>query len=82
MVTEAATKRLLQPGGLGTQAGCAPCGPAPWDRAPRATSAASIARPDTPKLSLATTQRLIWASSSSLSTRCCSAVRPATRSAR
>jgi hypothetical protein len=31
-----------------------------------ATSAASIARPDTPKMSLATTESLIWASSSSL----------------
>src|SRR5215213_4562498 len=31
-----------------------------------ATSAASMARPDTPKMSLATTESLIWASSSSL----------------
>jgi hypothetical protein len=47
-----------------------------------AMSAASICRPDTPKLSLATTDSLIWASSSSFSARCFSAVRTATRSAR
>jgi hypothetical protein len=47
-----------------------------------AISAASMARPDTPKMSLATTLSLIWASSSSFSTRCFSAVRAATRSAR
>jgi hypothetical protein len=29
-----------------------------------------MARPETPKLSLATTDSLIWASSSSFSTRC------------
>ena len=47
-----------------------------------AISAASMARPETPKMSEATTESLIWASSSSFSTRCFSAVRAATRSAR
>jgi hypothetical protein len=47
-----------------------------------AISAVSIARPETPKMSLATTLSLIWASSSSFSTRCFSAVRAATRSTR
>ena len=47
-----------------------------------ATSAASIALPETPKTSEATTDSLIWASSSSFSTRCFSAVRTATRSIR
>src|SRR6185312_7481382 len=46
------------------------------------TSAAIICRPETPKMSLATTLSLIWASSSSFSTRCFSAVRTPTRSAR
>ena len=41
-----------------------------------------MARPETPKLSEATTDSLIWASSSSFSTRCFSAVRTATKSAR
>jgi hypothetical protein len=40
-----------------------------------AMSAASIARPETPKMSEATTLSLIWASSSRFSTRCFSAVR-------
>jgi hypothetical protein len=39
-------------------------------------------RPETPKMSLATTLSLIWAYSSSFSTRCFSAVRTPTRSAR
>ena len=39
-----------------------------------------MGRPDTPKMSLATTDSLIWASSSSFSTRCFSAVLAATRS--
>ena len=47
-----------------------------------ATSAASIARPDTPKMSEATTDSLMQASSSSFSTRFFSAVRAATRSVR
>jgi hypothetical protein len=46
------------------------------------TSAAIISRPETPKMSLATTDSLIWASSSSFSTRCFSAVRAPTRSIR
>ena len=47
-----------------------------------ATSAASMSRPETPKMSETTTLSLIWASSSSFSTRFFSAVRAATRSAR
>ena len=41
-----------------------------------------MARPETPKMSLATTLSLIWASSSSFSTRFFSAVLAAIRSAR
>jgi hypothetical protein len=47
-----------------------------------AISAASIARPETPKMSAATTLSLTWASSSSFSPRCLSAVRTPTRSIR
>ena len=47
-----------------------------------ATSAAIIARPETPKMSEATTDSLMQASSSSFSTRFFSAVRAATRSVR
>ena len=47
-----------------------------------AISAASISRPETPKMSLTTALSLIWASSSSFSTRFFSAVRTATKSAR
>ncbi len=45
-------------------------------------SAPSMSRPETPKMSEATTLSLIWASSSSFSTRCFSAVRTATWSHR
>jgi hypothetical protein len=47
-----------------------------------AMSASIIARPETPKMSLATTDSLMQASSSSFSTRCFSAVRAVTRSIR
>ena len=47
-----------------------------------AISAAIIARPETPKMSEATTDSLMQASSSSFSTRFFSAVRAATRSTR
>ena len=47
-----------------------------------ATSAASMSRPETPKMSETTTLSLMQASSSSFSARCFSAVRAATRSAR
>jgi hypothetical protein len=47
-----------------------------------ATSAASMSRPETPKMSDTTTLSLICASSSSFSTRFFSAVRAATRPAR
>ena len=59
----------------------ASCASALGSRSP-AISAASIARPETPKVSEATTLSLTWASSSSFSTRCFSAVRTPTRSAR
>jgi hypothetical protein len=81
MVAEAATNRLLPPGGLGPPAGPGQAGQHLGSRSP-ATSAAAIARPDTPKLSLATTQGLLGASSSRFAPRGWSAVRPATRSAR
>ena len=51
-------------------------------RTVRCIPAASISRPETPKTSDATVESLIWASSSSFSTRFFSAVRTATRSAR
>jgi hypothetical protein len=57
------------------------CASALGSRSP-AISAASICRPETPKMSEATTLSLICASSSSFSARCFSAVRTATRSAR
>jgi hypothetical protein len=47
-----------------------------------ATSAAIMSRPETPKMSDATTDSVIWASSRSFSTRCFSAVRVSTRSRR
>ena len=53
----------------------------PGSRSP-AISAANIARPETPKMSLATTDSLTPASSSSFSTLFFSAVRAATRSMR
>jgi hypothetical protein len=59
----------------------ASCASALGSRSP-ATSASSIARPETPKMSAATTLSLIWASSRSFSTRFFSAVRTPTRSAR
>ena len=81
MVTKAATEGLLQQPPLGAQASPGQLGQDLGVALP-AISAASMARPETPKMSLATTESLIWASSSSFSTRCFSAVRPATRSAR
>ena len=41
-----------------------------------------MSRPDTPKMSEATTLSLIWASSSNFSTRCFSAVRASTSATR
>lgn len=58
----------------------ASCASAFGSRSP-AIRAAIMARPDTPKMSLATTLSLIWASSSSFSARFFSAVRAPTRSA-
>ena len=81
VVAEVAGKGLLQLAALGAQAGARQLRQRLGSRSP-AMSAASIARPETPKLSLATTDSLIWASSSSFSTRCFSAVRATTRSAR
>jgi hypothetical protein len=40
-----------------------------------ATGAASMSRPEVPKMSAASTDTLIWASSDGFSTRCFSAVR-------
>ena len=54
----------------------ASCARTEGSRSP-AISAASIARPDTPKMSLATTDSLMPASSRSFSARCFSAVRAA-----
>jgi hypothetical protein len=81
MVGEVAMEGLLQQGGLGAQAAPGQLRQGLGSRSP-ATSAASIARPETPKMSEATTDSLIWASPGSFSTRCFSAVLAATRSAR
>jgi hypothetical protein len=81
LVGEEAGERLRQRAEFGAQAGPGQLREDLGSRSP-ATSAASMARPETPKMSLATTDSLIWASSSSFSTRWVSAVRAATRSAR
>jgi hypothetical protein len=47
-----------------------------------AISASIIARPETPWMSLSTDEILIWASSSSFSTRCISRLRSDTRARR
>jgi hypothetical protein len=65
MVAEAAGEGLDQLAALGAHAAPRQLGQHLGSRSP-ASSAASMARPDTPKLSLATTLSLIWASSSSL----------------
>jgi hypothetical protein len=65
MVAEVATEGLLQLAELGAQAGTCQLRQRLGSRSP-VTSASSIARPETPKLSEATTESLIWASSSSL----------------
>jgi hypothetical protein len=59
MVAEAATEGLLQLAALGAQAGARQLRQRLGSRSP-AMSAASIARPETPKLSLATTESLLW----------------------
>ena len=81
LVGEEPSERLHQRAEFGAQPGAGQLREDLGSRSP-ATSAASMARPDTPKMSLATTESLTWASSSSFSTRCFSAVRAATRSAR
>jgi hypothetical protein len=81
MVGEVAGERLLQEAAFGPQPAACQLRQRLGSRSP-AMNAASIARPEAPKTSLATTDSLSWASSSSFSTRCFSAVRPATRSAR
>jgi hypothetical protein len=81
MVAEVAGERRLEHAALGTQPTRASCASTLGSRSP-AISAASMARPDTPKLAAATTDSLLWASPAACSTRCCSAVRVATRSAR
>jgi hypothetical protein len=55
---EAADEGLLEQGGLGPQPGAGQAGQDLGSRSP-ATSAASIARPETPKTSEATTLSLI-----------------------
>jgi hypothetical protein len=81
VIGEAAGERLFQQGDLLPQG--AP-GQLRQDLrvALPATSAAIMSRPETPKMSVATTLSLIWASSSSFSARCFSAVQARTRSAR
>jgi hypothetical protein len=81
MVAEVAGERLLQHAKLGAQTATGELRQHLGSRSP-AIRAAIMARPETPKLSAATTLSLIWASSSSFSTRFFSAVRAATRSAR
>ena len=81
MVAELAVERLLQQAELGPQALAGQLCNTFGSRSP-ATSAASMARPETPKMSLATTLSLIWASSNSFSTRFFSAVRTPIRSTR
>ena len=81
MAADAATEGLLQQAPLGPQAGPGQLGQ-DLGVALTGTSAASMARPEVPKMSLATTESLSRASSSTCSTRCCSAVLVATRSAR
>jgi hypothetical protein len=81
VVGEVAGEGLLQQAALGAQAGAGQLRQRLGSRSP-AIRAASMSRPETPKLSEATTDSLIWASSSSFSTRCFSAVRTPTRSAR
>jgi hypothetical protein len=81
MVAEAAMKGLFQQGELGARATPRQLRQRLGSGSP-AISAAIMSRPETPKMSLATTDSLIWASSSSFSTRFFSAVRTAIRSAR
>ena len=69
MITEVPVERLLEPGDLGAHAAAAICAKTLGSRSP-AINASIIARPDTPKMSEATTDSLIQASSSSFSTRC------------
>ena len=65
LVGEEPGERLLQQRQLGAHPSTGQLRQTLGSRSP-ATSAASMARPETPKLSLATTLGLIWASSSSL----------------
>ena len=81
MIGEMAGEGLLQRGDLAAQAGACQSARVRGSRCP-AISAAIIARPDTPNMSLTTTDSLICASSSSFSARCFSAVRSAIRSTR
>jgi hypothetical protein len=81
MVAEVAIEGLFQQAELGAQAAAGQLRQRLGSRSP-AISAAIMSLPETPKLSLATTDSLSWASSSSCSTRFFSAVRTATRSAR
>ena len=81
MVAELPGEGLLELAELGAQPGAGQLGQ-PLGVTLAGDKAASMARPETPKMSAATTDSLIWASSSSFSTRCFSAVRTPTRSTR
>ena len=81
MIIEVAVERLLEPADLVRIRERASCANTLGSRCP-AINAAIIARPETPKISEATTESLMQASSSSFSTRFFSAVRTPTRSMR
>ena len=84
MVVEAGRhpERLLQLPESWRASGPAPVSASTLGSRSPAISAAIIARPETPKMSEATTDSLMQASSSSFSTRFFSAVRAPTRSMR
>jgi hypothetical protein len=81
MIAEAAGERLFQQGQLARMRPRANWASTLGSRCP-AINAASMSRPETPKMSVATTDSFIWASSRSFSTRFFSAVRTATWSQR
>ena len=81
VVVEVAVERLLEEADLGPHPERANCASTLGSRSPP-INAAIIGRPDTPKMSEATTESLMQASSSSFSARFFSAVRAATRSIR
>ena len=82
MAGEEAGERLLQRGDLAAHHATRQLRQLLRVTLPADQGAQHLAARDTPKMSETTTLSLIWASSSSFSTRCFSAVRAATRSAR